>query len=66
MSLWQSYRNLTPRTRLLLGLGIMGYASVALMLSDKAEEALGMAPTERDKEELARAMPKIRTVDKEA
>ncbi|KAJ9635987.1 hypothetical protein H2199_008342 [Coniosporium tulheliwenetii] len=73
MSLWQTELIPThqilpqphPRTRLLLGLGLMGYASVALMLSDKAEEALGMVPTERDREELARAMPKIRTVDKE-
>lgn len=61
----RSYRNLSPKTRLLIGGGIMAYAAFGLFLSDKAEQTFGMVPTEKDREKLRDAMPKIRTVDKE-
>ena len=42
----------------------MAYAGVGLFLSDKAEEKFGLTPTEKDREELRNALPKITTVDK--
>ena len=65
MPLWESYRAMSMRTRLLIGGGIMAYAGFGLLVSDKAEEALGLVPTEDDKRRLKEAMPKIHTVDRE-
>ena len=49
---------------MIVGVGIMGYAGVGLYLSDKAEESFGLTPTEKDKEELRNALPKIAAVEK--
>ncbi|USW54421.1 hypothetical protein Slin15195_G077400 [Septoria linicola] len=65
MSLWQSYRNLPQKTRLLVGSGIMAWGAIGLFISDKAEQAFGLTPTEQDKEKLQDAIPKIQFVDKE-
>ncbi|EMC93615.1 hypothetical protein BAUCODRAFT_76314 [Baudoinia panamericana UAMH 10762] len=65
MSLWQSYRNLSSRTRLLIGGGIIAYASLGLLVSDEAEKIFGFTPTEADKQRLKEAVPKIYVVDKE-
>lgn len=58
------YKNMAPRTRILVGAGIMTYAAVGLFLSDKAEEKLGLVPTEKDKEDLREALPKIVAVER--
>jgi len=42
----------------------MAYAGLALFLSDKAEEKFGLTPTEKDREELRNALPKITTVER--
>jgi hypothetical protein len=42
----------------------MAYAGVGLFLSDKAEEKFGLTPTEKDREELRNALPKITTVER--
>ncbi|KAF2091690.1 hypothetical protein K490DRAFT_61122 [Saccharata proteae CBS 121410] len=63
MSLWQSYRNLAPRTRTLFGLGIMAWAGIGLLVSDQAEEKFALKATDADKEKLSRALPKIHPVD---
>lgn len=65
MSLWQSYRNLAPKTRLLVGGGIMVWGAAGLLISDKAEQAFGFVPTEQDKEKLQEAIPKLHFVEKE-
>ncbi|KAA6414620.1 MAG: hypothetical protein FRX48_01370 [Lasallia pustulata] len=65
MSLWQSYRNLQPRTRLLLGLGLMGWAGLGILISDQAEKAFGMVPSEKDREELEKVVPRVRFVERE-
>jgi hypothetical protein len=65
MSLWQKYRGLAPKTRIFVGVGIMAYAGVALVLSDKAEEKFGLVPTEKDKEELTKVIPRITTIEKD-
>lgn len=61
----RKYRSLAPRTRVLIGVGIMGYAGLGLLLSDTAEEKFGLVPTEKDKEELDRIIPKIKLVDRD-
>ena len=48
-----------------LGVGVMAYAGLGLLLSDQAEEKLGMIPTAKDREDLAKVLPKIRTMDKD-
>lgn len=63
MSLWQSFRNLTPRTRLYFGLGAIAWSGVGLLLTDKAEETFGLKPTEEDKKELEVMVPRIRRVE---
>lgn len=63
--LWQSYRNLAPKTRLLVGGGIIVWGALGLFISDRAEQAFGLVPTEQDKENLQHAMPKIHFVEKE-
>jgi len=42
----------------------MGYALTAQFLSDRAETALGYAPTEQDTQRLQDAMPRLRTVER--
>lgn len=58
------YQSLSSRTRLLVGVGVMGYGCLGLFLSDKAEKVFNMAPTEEDKERLKHIIPKVRFVDK--
>ena len=65
MPLWQSYRSLSTRTRLLIGGGIMAYATLGLFLSDKAEETFGLVPSQEDKQRLQEAIPKIHVVNRD-
>jgi hypothetical protein len=48
----------------MIGAGIMAYAGLGLFLSNKAEEKFGLTPTDKDREELRNAMPKITTVER--
>ncbi|KAH7382640.1 hypothetical protein DE146DRAFT_760475 [Phaeosphaeria sp. MPI-PUGE-AT-0046c] len=64
MALWQWYRAITPKTRMMIGAGVMAYAGAGLFLSDKAEEKFGLTPTEQDLKDLREALPKISTVDR--
>nr|POE87771.1 hypothetical protein CFP56_11000 [Quercus suber] len=65
MSLWSSYRALTPRTRMLLGGGIIAWSAIGLFISDRAEEAWGLTPTEQDKQKLREVLPRISVRDRE-
>ncbi|KAL8952274.1 MAG: hypothetical protein Q9222_001805 [Ikaeria aurantiellina] len=65
MTLWQSFRNLQPRTRIYIGVGVMAYSGIGLLVSSKAEQKFGMVPTEKDREALRDALPKISRVDGE-
>lgn len=49
---------------MVIGVSIMAYAGFGMFVSDKAEEQLGFVPTEKDKEDLRKAIPRITTVDK--
>ncbi|KAF2836064.1 hypothetical protein M501DRAFT_960888 [Patellaria atrata CBS 101060] len=65
MSIWQSYRNLSPKTRTLFGLGVIAWAGIGLMATEKAEKKFGFEPTDQDRKELDRILPKVRVVDKD-
>ncbi|KAF4250879.1 hypothetical protein KXW98_007253 [Aspergillus fumigatus] len=56
MSLWSSYRSLTPKTRALFGVGLMAWASLGLWFSPQIENAMGMVPSAEEKEELERKL----------
>ena len=58
------YRSLSSQTRLLIGVGIMGYAGIGMLLSDRVEAAFGMVPTEQEKDKLSDALPKFKVMDK--
>ncbi|KAI1925728.1 hypothetical protein LOZ58_004929 [Ophidiomyces ophidiicola] len=61
----RSYRNLSPRTRMIFGFGLMGYASFGLWSESRVEKTLGMVPSEAEKEELDKHISvKIHSVDK--
>ncbi|EOA83840.1 hypothetical protein ACJQWK_00766 [Exserohilum turcicum] len=64
MAVWQWFKSMQPKTRMFIGVGVMAYAGAGLYLSDVAEEKLGFTPTEKDKEELRDALPKIAAVEK--
>ncbi|KAL1386301.1 hypothetical protein HDK64DRAFT_339071 [Phyllosticta capitalensis] len=61
MSLWQAYRASAPKTKLLVGAGLMAWGAVGLFSTPKTEEAFNMVPTAEDKSKL----PSIHVVDKE-
>ncbi|KAJ5233047.1 hypothetical protein N7468_006003 [Penicillium chermesinum] len=56
MSLWSSYRGLTPKTRALFGVGVMAWASIGLWLSPQVESALGMKASQEEQEALDRKL----------
>ncbi|KAI4178596.1 MAG: hypothetical protein LQ346_007395, partial [Caloplaca aetnensis] len=58
-----SFRNLQPRTRVYIGVGIMAYSALGLALSSRAEKKFGMVPTEEDRKALREALPRITTVE---
>ncbi|EXK32211.1 hypothetical protein FOXG_19825 [Fusarium oxysporum f. sp. lycopersici 4287] len=60
----KAYKNLSPKTRLGVGIAIIAWGAGGLMLTDPLEKSLGLTPTEEDKAELDKYTPKITTVDK--
>ncbi|KAJ5666181.1 uncharacterized protein N7477_008629 [Penicillium maclennaniae] len=56
MSLWSTYRSLTPKTRALFGVGVMIWASIGLWTTPQVENALGMASTKEEQEALDRQL----------
>ncbi|KAF2763223.1 hypothetical protein EJ05DRAFT_496052 [Pseudovirgaria hyperparasitica] len=62
---WQKYRGLSSKHRLLLGVGVIGYAGLGLVFSDAIEEKFGMVPTEQDKEKLKMMVPRVVRVDRD-
>ncbi|KAE8144672.1 hypothetical protein BDV25DRAFT_166270 [Aspergillus avenaceus] len=66
MSLWSSYRSLSPKSKALFGVGMMAWASIGLWASPQVEGAMGMAPTKEEQEDLDRKMAlRISRVDKD-
>ncbi|KAL3475788.1 hypothetical protein BJX99DRAFT_259045 [Aspergillus californicus] len=66
MSLWSSYKSLTPKTRALFGVGVMAWASIGMWTSSSVEQAMGMVPTEQERAELDRKMAvSVQRVDRD-
>ncbi|EFX05203.1 hypothetical protein CMQ_3272 [Grosmannia clavigera kw1407] len=63
MSLWKSYRALSPTTRFGVGIGVLFWGTAGLYFSDSAADRMGMTPTEADRQSLDKMMPKIHVVD---
>ncbi|KAI0132315.1 hypothetical protein BJ170DRAFT_680201 [Xylariales sp. AK1849] len=64
MSLLQSFRNLSPRMRLGVGVGLLAWGAIGLQLSDRAEEKFGFKASEEEKAAVSQLAPRIITVDK--
>lgn len=62
--LTRSYRGLSSKGRLGLGVGLLAWGVIGLYLSDRAEEKFGYKPTEQDNDELEKYTPKIHVIDK--
>ncbi|KAI1491386.1 hypothetical protein F4809DRAFT_638268 [Biscogniauxia mediterranea] len=63
MSLLQSFRNLSPRARLGVGVGLLAWGVIGLQLSDRAEEKYFKA-SEEEKAALRALGPSITTVER--
>jgi hypothetical protein len=62
---YRSYMSLTPKTRALLGLGLIANAALALQFSDQTESYLGLQSTAQEQDELKRVLPKVTMVETE-
>lgn len=51
-----TYRNLSPKTRALFGIGVMAWASIGLWTAPQVESALGLQATKEDQEALDRQL----------
>jgi hypothetical protein len=58
------YKSLSPSTRLLVGGGLIAYATFGLFLSNIAEKKFDLVPTEEDKRKLNEMVPKVRVIEK--
>ncbi|KAJ5765044.1 hypothetical protein N7520_004603 [Penicillium odoratum] len=56
MSLWSTYRGLTPKTRALFGVGVMAWATIGLWTEPQVESALGMQSSKEEQEALERQL----------
>ena len=55
----RSYKALSPRIRIFVGLGLMANAAIALHFEDQIEEMLGMKPTPDEQKKFQEQMPKL-------
>ncbi|KAI1823108.1 hypothetical protein F4861DRAFT_347532 [Xylaria intraflava] len=62
MSLLQSFRNLSSKARIGVGLGLLAWGAIGLQLSDRAEERY-FKPTEEDRAALREMAPRITAID---
>ncbi|KAK0118273.1 hypothetical protein ONS95_012572 [Cadophora gregata] len=65
MSFFQSFLNLKPQTRILVGIGFLAWGTVGLYVTDRAESRLGLAATEEDRQALKSGLPRIQIVERE-
>lgn len=61
----RSYLALASRTRLYLGLGIIAWSGFGLIATNMAEKKFGLEPSEEEKQKLARAVPKVRAMERD-
>lgn len=61
---FRAFKNLPPKARAGVGVGIIAWGVAGLYLSDRAEEKFGYTPTEEDKAKLEQYTPRIVTVER--
>ncbi|KAM4056815.1 hypothetical protein HRG_003679 [Hirsutella rhossiliensis] len=59
-----TFKNLSPKLRLGVGVGVIAWGLAGLYLSDRAEEKFGLTPSDQDKELLRKWTPRVIAVDK--
>ncbi|KAF3913488.1 hypothetical protein AA313_de0208406 [Arthrobotrys entomopaga] len=64
-AIWRWFNSLPKSSRFALGGGLIAYGLVGEYLTDRAAEAFGLTPTEQDRQELKKMIPKISVVEKE-
>ncbi|KIW74208.1 uncharacterized protein Z520_07958 [Fonsecaea multimorphosa CBS 102226] len=52
MTLWSSYKALSPKTRAVIGVALMLNASAMLLFSDQIEASLGLTPPPDDRQKV--------------
>ncbi|KAK6337750.1 hypothetical protein TWF696_001231 [Orbilia brochopaga] len=62
-AIWRWFTGLSKTSRLALGGGLIAYGLAGSYLTDRAEEAFGLVPTEEDKQKLKGLVPKISVVE---
>ena len=60
----RSYKSLSPRTRIYLGLGLMANAALYLTFSEQIESVLGVRATEDEDRRLRETLPRVRTFER--
>ncbi|KAL2120527.1 hypothetical protein VTJ04DRAFT_4554 [Mycothermus thermophilus] len=66
MQIVQIYKNLGPKGRLGLGVGLLAWGCIGLAVTPTIEEKLGLVPTEADKEKLDKLLPKIHVIPRDS
>lgn len=61
----RSFRNLSPKARIGVGIAFLAWGTLGLYISDNAEKKLGFEPTEKDRQALDAAVPKITVVERD-
>jgi hypothetical protein len=59
------FRNLTPRTRLAVGVAFLAWGTAGLYVSDAAEKKLGFEASEKERAALGEVVPRITMVDRD-
>ncbi|TVY59327.1 hypothetical protein LSUE1_G009482, partial [Lachnellula suecica] len=57
----RSFKSLSPRTQMGVGLAFLAWGTIGLYVADSAEKRFGFEPSEKDRE----ALPKISVVERE-
>jgi hypothetical protein len=61
----RTFRNLSPKTRILVGVGFLAWGTAGLYISDRAEKKMGFEATEKDREALEGVLPRITVVERD-
>ncbi|KAI5795476.1 hypothetical protein DFH27DRAFT_612734 [Peziza echinospora] len=59
------FSTLPPKTRILIGLGLIGYSAGGLLFSDAVEKVGGFTPSEEERERLRGVVPRVVVVERE-
>lgn len=62
--LHRSYKALSPKTRLFVGVGLMVNAAIAMQFEDQIEDFLSMKSTPEEQKKLQSDMPKVSLIDR--